>query len=99
MVAGRLDRQRPQGTYGNCLGDQMMTDRGDGVQIWHTPGELDPATAGSLTARGCAAIARHARLLLLDLTGLSFCDAPAGPGVHRAALCHPMKGCRHEHRP
>ena len=59
---------------------------------------LDLATAGSLTARGCAAIARHARLLLLDLTGLSFCDAPAGPGVHRAALCRPMKGCCHEHR-
>jgi len=39
---------------------------------------LDLATAGSLTARGCAAIARHARLLL-DLTGLSFCDAQQGP--------------------
>jgi hypothetical protein len=42
----------------------MTTDRGDGIQIVHAPGELDLATTGSLTARGCAALARHARVLL-----------------------------------
>jgi hypothetical protein len=57
----------------------MMTDRGGGIQILHPPGELDPAAAGSLTGRGCAAIARPARLLLPGLTGLSFCDAQQGP--------------------
>jgi hypothetical protein len=54
----------------------MMTDRGGGIQILHPPGELDLAAAGSLTGRGCAAIARPARLLL---PGLSFCDAQQGP--------------------
>jgi anti-anti-sigma factor len=48
--------------------------RSDGIQVVHAPDELDMATADGLAARGCAA-AVHARLLLLDLSGLSFCDA------------------------
>jgi hypothetical protein len=35
----------------------------------------DLATSDGLVEQGYAAIARSARLLLLDLTGLSFCDA------------------------
>ena len=69
----------------------MMTDRGGVIQNLRAPGEVGLAAAISLTARGCT-VARHARLLLPGLTALSFCDPPAGPRVHRAAPCRPMKG-------
>ena len=49
-------------------------DRAAGVHILRVQGELDLATADALYQRCRAAIARHARLLLLDLRGLSFCD-------------------------
>jgi anti-anti-sigma factor len=52
-----------------------MTSIVEGIQFLPMPEELDIATAGSLARRGLAAIAGHARLLLLDLTSLSFCDA------------------------
>ena len=58
-----------QGVY-----QTTAASRGDGIQVLHTSGVLDLATADGLTARGCAAAA-HAWLLLLDLSGLSFCDA------------------------
>jgi len=38
-------------------------------------GELDLTTSEGVATRGCAAIARLARLVLPGLTGLSFCDA------------------------
>ena len=47
----------------------------DQTQILIVRGELDLATADDLYRRGCVAIGRHARLLLLDLADLSFCDA------------------------
>jgi anti-anti-sigma factor len=47
----------------------------DRTQILRVRGELDLATADSLYRRGRTAIGRQPRLLLLDLTGLSFCDA------------------------
>jgi len=47
----------------------------DQTQIVSVHGELDLATADSLCRRCRTAISRRARLLLLDLTGLSFCDA------------------------
>ena len=72
-----------------------MTDRSDGIQILHARGELDLATASSLTARGCAAIARHARLLLLDLTGLSFCDAYGLSAFVKIANHADKTGCRY----
>jgi anti-anti-sigma factor len=53
----------------------MMTDRGDRIHTLQVAGELDMATADDTAAQGGAAIARHAGLLLLDLTRLSFCDA------------------------
>jgi anti-anti-sigma factor len=73
----------------------MMTDRGDGIQIVYARGELDLATAGSLAARGCAALARRARLLLLDLTGLSFCDAQGLSALVKIANHADKTGCRY----
>jgi anti-anti-sigma factor len=73
----------------------MMTDRGGGIQIVHAPGELDLATAGSLAARGCAAIAGQARLLLLDLTGLSSCDAHGVSALVKIANHADKAGCRY----
>ena len=48
---------------------------GGGIEIVRMPAELDLTTSAGVAAQGCAAIARLARLVLLDLTGLSFCDA------------------------
>jgi anti-sigma B factor antagonist len=50
--------------------------------------------ARSLTAHGCAAIARHARLLL-DLTGLSFCDAHGLSAFVKIANHADKTGCRY----
>jgi anti-anti-sigma factor len=51
-----------------------MAGGGGQIQVVQVRGELDLATAGSLAARGYAAIGRQARVLLLDLAGVSFCD-------------------------
>ena len=56
---------------------------GGGIEIVRMPAELDLTTSAGVAAQGCAAIARLARLVLLDLTGLSFCDAR---GLRRARL-------------
>ena len=55
--------------------NQTTAGSGTGIEIVPMPSELDLATSAAVAARGCAAIARRARLVLLDLTGLSFCDA------------------------
>jgi len=55
--------------------NQTAADSGGGIEIVPMPAELDLTTSEGVTALGCAAIARLARLVLLDLTGLSFCDA------------------------
>jgi anti-sigma B factor antagonist len=47
----------------------------DGVRIITVSGELDLATAGALCARVQAACRDGRRRLLLDLTGLEFCDS------------------------
>jgi anti-anti-sigma factor len=52
-----------------------MAGGGGQIQVVQVRGELDLATADSLAARGYAAIGRQARVLLLDLAGVSFCDA------------------------
>jgi len=54
---------------------QAQADRGTGIEILDMPEELDLATGDDVVERGCAAIDRGARLLLLDLAGVSFCDA------------------------
>ena len=68
---------------------------GDEIQVLPVNGELDLATAGSLAARGCAAIAGHTRLLLLDLTRLSFCDACGVSSLVRIANHADKTGCRY----
>ena len=55
--------------------NQTTADSGAGIEIVRMPAELDLTTSEGVVALGCAAIARLARLVLLDLTGLSFCDA------------------------
>jgi anti-anti-sigma factor len=65
------------------------------AEILHIPEELDVVTADRLAARGYAAIARHARVLLLDLTGLSFCDARGLGALVRIANHADKTGCRY----
>jgi hypothetical protein len=55
--------------------NQTTADSGAGIEIVSMPAELDLTTSEGAAAQGCAAIARLARLVLLDLAGLSFCDA------------------------
>ena len=52
-----------------------MAGGGGQIQVVQVHGELYLATADSLAARGYAAIGRQARVLLLDVAGVSFCDA------------------------
>jgi anti-anti-sigma factor len=73
----------------------MMTDRGDPIQILHMAGELDLATADSTTAQGRAALASRARLLLLDLSSVSFCDARGLSALVRIANHADKTGCRY----
>jgi anti-sigma B factor antagonist len=58
-------------------------------------GELDLATADGLAAQGRAAIARRIWLLLLDLTGLSFCDACGLSALVKIANHADAAGCRY----
>ena len=64
------------------------------IQILAVQGELDLVTADSLYVRAWAAIHRHARLLLLDLTSLSFCDARGLSAFVRIANQADRAGCR-----
>jgi len=65
----------------------------DRTQILRVQGELDLATADSLYRRGRTAIGRHTRLLLLDLSGLSFCDASGLSAFVRIANEAEAAGC------
>jgi anti-anti-sigma factor len=64
-----------------------------GIAVLRAPAELDLATADGLAAQGCA-IASHARLLLIDLTSLSFCDARGLSAFVRIANQADRAGCR-----
>jgi anti-anti-sigma factor len=59
-------------THGENL---TMAARGAGIEIVSMPAELDLTTSEGVVEQGYAAIACPARLLLLDVTGVSFCDA------------------------
>ena len=72
---------------------QTQADCGAAIEIVPVPGELDLATADSLAEQGHAAIARHPWLLLLDLTGLSFCDARGLGAFVRIANQADPAGC------
>jgi anti-sigma B factor antagonist len=74
--------------------NQATAARGAGIEILGMPAELDLATADGLAERGYAAIARSVRLLLLDLTGLSFCDASGLSAFVRIANHADAAGCR-----
>jgi anti-sigma B factor antagonist len=65
-----------------------------GTEILSMPAELDLVTSDGVVEQGCAAIARSARLLLLDLTGLSFCDASGLGAFVRIANHADAAGCR-----
>ncbi|GEM_PF-1107779 len=73
--------------------DQTTADRGAGIEILSMPGELDLTTSEGVVTQGYAAIARAARLLLLDLTGLSFCDARGLSAFVRIANQADAAGC------
>lgn len=75
-------------------GYQTAVSRGGGVQVLFPPDELDLATADALAARGCAAAA-HAGLLLVDLSGLSFCDARGLRAFVQIANHADRTGCRY----
>jgi anti-anti-sigma factor len=55
--------------------NHTAADSGTEIEIVSMPAELDLTTSEGVAVLGCAAVARLARLVLLDLTGLSFCDA------------------------
>ena len=55
--------------------NQTTADPRAGIEILSMPAELDVTTSDGVVEQGYAAIARSRRLLLLDLTGMSFCDA------------------------
>ncbi len=74
--------------------NQTTPDRRAGIEILPMPAELDLATSEGVVEQGYAAIARPARLLLLDLTGLSFCDARGLSAFVRIANHADAAGCR-----
>lgn len=65
------------------------------LQILTVCGELDLATADRLYRQGHAALERHVRCLLLDLTELSFCDARGLGAFVRLAKEAEMAGCHY----
>ncbi len=73
--------------------NQTTADHGAGIEIASMPAELDLTTSEGVVAQGCAAIARSARLLLLDLAGLSFCDARGLGAFVRIANHADAAGC------
>ena len=75
--------------------DRKTTLSDGEVQILYVAGELDFAVADDLAARGCAAVLRSARLLLLDLSGLSFCDARGLGALVRIANRADEADCRY----
>ena len=66
---------------------------GAGIEIVSMPAELDLTTSEGVVEQGYAAIARPVRLLLLDLTGLSFCDARGLSAFVRIANHADAAGC------
>ncbi len=57
------------------------------------PAELDLVTGKGVVEQGCPAIAHPARLLLLDLAGVSFCDARGLSAFVRIANRADAAGC------
>lgn len=74
-------------------GIEASAEHMDGIQILEVEEDLDAATADALYQRGRAAIGFHGRLLLLDLSGLSFCDARGLSALVRMANDADSAGC------
>lgn len=74
--------------------DQATAECGAGIEILGMPAELDLTTSDGVVEQAYAAIDRSARLLLLDLTGLSFCDARGLTAFVRIANYADAAGCR-----
>ena len=75
--------------------NQTAADHRTGIEILSAPQELDLVTSDGLVEQGRAAVAQHARLLLLDLTGLSFCDARGLSALVWIANHADAAGCRY----
>ena len=73
--------------------NQTTADSGGGIEIVRMPAVLDLTTSEGVAALGCAAIARLARLVLLDLAALSFCDARGLGAFVRIANQADAAGC------
>ena len=73
--------------------NQTTADSRAGIEIVSMPAELDLTTSEGVVEQGYAAIARPARLVLLDLTGLSFCDARGLSAFVRIANRADAAGC------
>ena len=74
--------------------NQASAERGAGIEILSTPAELDVATGNDPVQQGYAAIDRSARVLLLDLADLSFCDARGLSAFVQIANHADTAGCR-----
>jgi len=75
--------------------NNRATGPDEGTQVITVKGELDLATADRLYQRGRAAIGRQARLLLLDLAGVSFCDSSGLSAFVRIANDADAAGCQY----
>ena len=72
-----------------------MTGGGGKIEVVQVRGELDLALADSLAVRGYAAIGRQTRVLLIDVAGVSFCDACGLSALVRIANHADRTGCRY----
>lgn len=73
--------------------EQAMADGARQVRVVSVQGELDLATADNVATRGYAAIGDQPRVLLLDLAGVSFCDAGGLSALVRIANRADATGC------
>ena len=71
-----------------------MADGGRQVLLVRLRGELDLATADAVVTQGYAAAGGQVRVLLLDLAGVSFCDARGLSALVRIANRADTTGCR-----
>ena len=71
-----------------------MADSGRQIQLVRLRGELDLATADAVATQGYAAADGQAWVLLLDLAGVSFCDARGLSALVRIANRADTTGCR-----
>jgi len=76
---------------------ENVTTTGEGGQLWlmQHEGDLDIVTADGLTERGYAAISGGARVLLIDLARVPFCDPRGLSALVKIANHADRADCRH----